>query len=196
METSGWAPTEVALEAEMRFPWSGGQHPWLDGAIYTQTLLVGIESKRYEPFRGKSRSPISDAYFRDVWGDRMHRYGALLRDLRENRLTFKSLDAVQLIKHAYGLRTVVHRDSSSGYQRQPVLLYLFSEPEAWPDGQPVDSTQIAMHREEIQSFAERIAGDEVCFEAISWSDLLDLWENGPDLDLGAHAGRVRRTFKP
>ncbi|MCF8512602.1 MAG: hypothetical protein K9G43_14240, partial [Rhodobacteraceae bacterium] len=93
----------VALEAEMRFPWSGGRHPWLDVAISTATTLVGVESKRYEPFRPAKASGFSEVYDRPVWGEAMGRYTRLMHDLVAGRVTFQALDAVQLVKHALGL---------------------------------------------------------------------------------------------
>ena len=54
-------PETVEVEAEMRFPWRGGRHPWLDAAIATPTTLVGVESKRYEPFRPGKASQFSEA---------------------------------------------------------------------------------------------------------------------------------------
>ena len=55
---------EVRLEAEMRFPWSGGLHAWLDAVVVTKSLLIGIESKRYEPYRSKPKVGFSPAYDR------------------------------------------------------------------------------------------------------------------------------------
>jgi hypothetical protein len=63
----GWPATEVNLEALLRFPWSGGRHPCLDALVLTKNALIGIESKRYEPFRGKRLAGLSEAYWRQVW---------------------------------------------------------------------------------------------------------------------------------
>ena len=100
-----------------RFPWSGGRHPWLDAVVWTATQLIGVESKRYEPFRaGAKRASFSVAYDRPVWGERMNGYSAVRDRLRDGSLGFDHLDATQLVKHAYGLRT-------EGLRRrlQPVL---------------------------------------------------------------------------
>ena len=43
----------------MRFSWSGGLHPWLDVGIQTAERLIGIESKRYEPFRDHKTATFS-----------------------------------------------------------------------------------------------------------------------------------------
>ena len=61
-------PRKVEIEYRARFPWSGGRHPWLDAAILTDTHIVGIESKRFEPFRDAKCASFSAAYERPVWG--------------------------------------------------------------------------------------------------------------------------------
>ena len=63
-----WPARSLSLEATVRFPWSGGRHPVLDCLVVTQSALIGIECKRFEPFRGKSPASFSDAYWRPVWG--------------------------------------------------------------------------------------------------------------------------------
>ena len=66
-EEFGWPASSVTLEGVVRFPWAGGKHPCLDALIKTETALIGVESKRYEPFRAKPAASLSDAYDRDVW---------------------------------------------------------------------------------------------------------------------------------
>lgn len=63
-----WAPEAVRLEAELRFPWAGGRHPWLDVLVTSPNLVLGVASKRYEPFRSKPAPAISEAFKRPVWG--------------------------------------------------------------------------------------------------------------------------------
>ena len=191
-----WEVARIDFEREVRFPWGGGRHPWLDVVIELPEHLIGIESKRYEPFRGKSAIKISAAYFRDLWGSQMERYGAVLKDIRDDRLRYEALDATQLVKHAYGLRTQVHRARPDGGARtkKAYLLYLYAEPRSWPDGRDVDRTRIALHREEIADFAERVRGDEVIFRALDWSSLLGTWEEASDRELNRHAQRVRQAF--
>jgi hypothetical protein len=119
-----WPATRVDVERQMRFPWSGGRHPWLDAAVETPTHLIGIESKRFEPFRDGKAVRISDAYDRDVWGDRMAPFTAMRDALRAGTVNFAHLDAAQLVKHAFGLVTEGRR-----LGKAPVLLYLHAEPE-------------------------------------------------------------------
>ena len=60
----GWPPHSVQLEGLVRFPWRGGRHPCLDVLINTSVTMVGIESKRYEPFRKSvGRRRTAGSYF-------------------------------------------------------------------------------------------------------------------------------------
>src|SRR5690348_10362454 len=63
----GQRALEVGLECELRFPWAGGRHPCLDVLIEGAEALIGVESKRYEPFRAHCLAEVSDAFLRPVW---------------------------------------------------------------------------------------------------------------------------------
>jgi hypothetical protein len=180
---------QMELEAEMRFPWSGGTHPWLDVGIETQNYLIGVESKRYEPFRPAKKNDFSTAYDRNVWGDRMEGYSRLRRTHANGARRFAVLDVVQLVKHAYGLRT-----QGVARGKRPVLLYLYAEPAHWANGRPVDPARIAQHRADLALFAQSVEGDEVLFAAMTWAELLGLWMADPAT--AAHAGRVQTRFAP
>ena len=97
-----WPAHRIDLEREMRFPWSGGRHPWLDAAIETGEHLIGIESKRFEPFRDKHMASFSAAYDADVWSG-LEPFAAMRDRLRTQPKSFRHLDAAQLVKHALGL---------------------------------------------------------------------------------------------
>ena len=184
----GPAPFRVEMEAEMRFPWAGGRHPWLDVGVETETLLIGVDSTRYEPFRPGKTGSFAEAYARNVWGDRMGRYSGLMRQIAAGQERFDSLDAVQLIKQAFGLRTQAIKRA-----RQPVLIYLYAEPDVWAgSGKPVDPARKSLHRAEISRFAALVAGDHVQFQPLRWEALLDLWARVPFLS--PHAAALRGRF--
>ena len=186
-----WPARSLLLEATVRFPWKGGRHPVLDGLVATPSALIGIESKRFEPFRKRRPGSFSDAYWRPVWGERMKGYERL-----RNRHLFSFLDAAQLIKHAFALRSEVHRPGVHEGLR-PILFYAYAEPEVWPkSGRVVDDAAKAAHRDEVAGFARHVAGDEVSFVACSWQDLLDVWCNAPDEDVRNHAKAVIGRFSP
>jgi hypothetical protein len=60
--------------------------------------------------------------------------------LRHGSSPFVRFDAAQLVKHAFRLRTAVHRDRRF-VGKHPVLLYLYAEPERWPDGRLLSSVE-------------------------------------------------------
>ncbi|MBN2630725.1 MAG: hypothetical protein JXR75_09325 [Rhodobacteraceae bacterium] len=181
------AVESVDLAVEMRFPWAGGRHPWLDVGIVTHTTLVGVTRKRYEPFRPAKVSDFSDVYDRPVWGPNMARYSRLALDLIAGTADFRVLDAVQLVKHAYGIRTRAEKRALGS-----VLVYLYAEPATWASGKPVDAKRRAAHRAEIARFARAVAGDEVVFVALRWGDLLRQWAAVPEL--AAHVAALRTRF--
>ncbi len=190
-----WPATSLALEKEVRFPWSGGRHPWLDALIVTPSALIGVESKRFEPFRTAS-AVFAKAYFRPVWGDRMKGFEGVRDQFNGGDRPSVGLDRAQLVKHAFALRTQV---SSGGKFEglKPVLFYLYAEPGTWPrSGKPIDDEEKAAHREEISRFSQDVEGDEVRFVACSYRELLATWERGDDMELQEHARAVIRWFSP
>lgn len=182
-------PQRVRLEAEMRFPWRGGEHPWLDVAVEAGDTLVGVEAKRFEPFRDEKSIEFSDAYDRPVWGDAMGPFLRVLSDLRSGHVAFVHLDACQLVKHALGLRT-----QASKRGRRPVLVYLYAEPAIDWAGLPLDPAAKSLHRDEVDRFARAITGAEVEFAALGYGELLAAWRAGGDADLAAHAERVASRY--
>ena len=191
-----WPAVAVSLERTIRFPWRGGRHPVLDCLVTTPSALIGIESKRFEPFRSKSAPGLSEAYWRPVWGERMKGFESIRDGLRDDPNRFKQLDATQLFKHAFALRTAVNcRREYLGLT--PVLFYIYAEPEFWPkSGQPVDSEARLRHREEIEQFRATVAGNEVIFVSCSYKRLLSMWSNDADASIRAHAKAVEARFAP
>jgi hypothetical protein len=176
----------VEVEYQARFPWRGGRHPWLDAAAVTASHLIGVESKRFEPFRDTKSVSLSSAYDRPVWGDAMGPFETMRDRLRSGELTFKHLDAAQLVKHAFGLVTDARRCA-----KRAVLLYLFAEPAAL-GGKAIPAATLSAHRDEIARFAAAVEGAAVTFDAISYRD----WFAGFDGEAAAHASRVIEAFAP
>ncbi|MYB49106.1 MAG: hypothetical protein F4X72_07535 [Dehalococcoidia bacterium] len=192
---AGWPATSLYVERQVRFPWSGGRHPWLDALVVTPSALIGVESKRYEPFRMKKMS-FSQTYLRPVWGDRMKGYEGIRDSLNSSKKSPVGLDKVQLVKHALALRTQV-RSGSEFDGLKPILFYLYAEPETWPrDGKPVDEEAKVAHREEISRFAASVKGDEVRFVACSYRELLASWERSENPEIREHARAVKLRFSP
>jgi hypothetical protein len=184
-EAAGQAE-RIEIEFCARFPWSGGKHPWLDAALISATHLIGIESKRFEPFRDAKAGSFSAAYNRPVWGDHMQRYGAVRDALRLGVLRYRHLDAAQLVKHAFGLVTEGRRIG-----RKPMLFYLFAEPTA-RGARPIATDDRKRHRDEITDFAARVAGDEVSFGSAGYRE----WLRGATGSAADHAAALIARFNP
>ena len=185
LEDLDWPAGRVDVERSLRFPWSGGRHPWLDAVVETELHLIGIESKRFEPFRDTKHVRLSDAYDRPVWGDQMRPFEAL-RDGLRGGLRYEHLDAAQLVKHAFGIVT-----QAAKCGKQPVLYYIFAEP-LNRAGMPIPTSQIARHRSEIADFADRTKGAAVRFASASYREYLSRF-------LGAsagHAAAILEVFAP
>lgn len=170
----------------MRFPWRGGEHPWLDAGVETTTHLLGVESKRFEPFRDKPGVDFSFAYDRDVWGERMAPFTTMRDALRAGRRRYAHLDAAQLVKRAFGLVTEGRRIGKA-----PVLLYLYAEPDR-RGTTPIPAEAHARHRAEIASVAAAVADAEVRFAACSWHEWLADWTGSAR----GHADALLDRFEP
>ncbi|MGZ0071987.1 PGN_0703 family putative restriction endonuclease [Sphingobium limneticum] len=181
-----WPALKVDVERQMRFPWSGGRHPWLDAAVETPTHVIGVESKRFEPFRDAKTVSLSPAYDRDVWGEQMIPFTKMRDRLRSGQAPYAHLDGTQLVKHAFGLVTEGRR-----LGKIPVLLYLYAEP-AQRGSVAISPATIARHRADIADFAAAVAGAEVRFAACSWRDWLAGWTG----DARAHADALTARFQP
>lgn len=193
-EGEGSPTRPLKLEAIVRFPWRGGRHPCLDVLVETQTALIGIESKRYEPFRTRSDPTFSTAFWRPVWGNAMTGYECVRDGLHDGTMGFVHLDAAQLVKHAFGLRTAVHRKNLRN--KRAILLYLYAEPRQWPDGRPISVAAIEAHRAEARQFAQTVGNDEVTFKACTYDELLTCWEHATNAAVSSHSAAIRERFAP
>ena len=98
-----------------------------------------------------------------------------MRDLVAGNVVFQTLDAVQLVKHALGLRTRAEKRA-----RGAALVYLYAEPPHWAgSGKPMDKARIALHRREVLQFAGMVKGDQVVFSSLTWANLLANWSRNP-----------------
>jgi hypothetical protein len=190
-----WPAKQIQLEATLRFPWPGGRLPCLDAMITTSERLIGVESKRFEPFRIGRSARLSPAYWRPLWGTQMTQYEAMRNRLHEAEESFRYLDATELVRHAFGLRTAVHRDARRR-GLSPLLLYVFAEPDHGPDGRAIPPDAHVAHRSEVARFKAAVAGDEVDFRAFSYRELLAGWVAAGSLEDIEHAGAVIRLFGP
>jgi hypothetical protein len=188
LEFVGWTPQRVVLEANLHFPWQGGRHPWLDVLVETPTHIVGIESKRFEPYRGPHLPSFSPAFDRDVWQPGTGPYLALLSALTSNSIDLSALDAAQLVKHALALSTQAAR-----LGKRPALLYLYADPAKWPDGRDVSQAIRTRHADHLASFTRKVVGADVQFASATYVELLQTWLRASS-DVQEHARAVMEHF--
>jgi hypothetical protein len=186
---AGMPAHHVDVEYCARFPWRGGRHPWLDAIIETEHQLIGVESKRFEPFRDRKSPSLSPAYDRDVWGEQMGSYKAMRDGLRAGKYRFQYLDATQLVKHAFGLVTDGKRK-----RKAPTLVYLYAEPSSL-HGYGIEKSTLQKHRAEIAQFAEAVSGSEVDFQSSSYRKWFSTWP-GPPASVDDHAKALIGRFEP
>jgi hypothetical protein len=191
MPSAEWPAQRVEVEYCARFPWRGGKHPWLDAFVETRGYLIGIESKRFEPFRDSKQVSFSPAYSRPVWGPGMEPFerarDALIEG--EQRFRFEYLDAAQLVKHAFGLVTEGRRK-----RKQPALIYIFAEPEKL-GGNRISSSAKLCHRDEIARFAGAVSGAAVRFDAISYGEWFATWSTAAP-EVCTHRDALIERFRP
>jgi hypothetical protein len=182
-----WPATRVCLEQNVRFPWRGGRHPWLDVVIETRSWLIGIESKRYEPFRPGKPASFSAIYSKHVWDDGLAPFGGIRDRLTSGSLSYECLDAAQLVKHAFGLHT-----QAAKRNKKAMLVYLFAEPDRWPeDGRAIGRERHERHAAEAADFAKAVEGSDVPVRLCTYRALLAAMETSPYADVVAHAHAVR-----
>ena len=196
-EDAEWPASSLALEKEVRFPWRARWgHPILDVLIATSSALIGIESKRFEPFRDDPKAHFTDTYWRKVWGDCMNGYQRVRDALHDGECLYISLKADQLVKHALALQTRT-RLGKEYAALSPILFYLYAEPDLLPNSnKPIDDEAKAAHRDEIKQFKKSVEGDEVRFVACTYRDLLATWERSENPEVREHAKAVACRFSP
>ena len=190
-----WSPHSLEIEKTIRFPWRGGRHPVPDCLITTGVAALAVECKRFEPFRKRDHGRFSGTFWRTVWGDQMDGYQRVRDLVHANMNTYTYLDAAQLVKHALALRHEAQPGNSYD-GLTPILLYVYAEPDNWPDGSPIQDEARARHRDEIADFASHVTGDEVAFRSCSYQDVLDIWQRHSDEGIAQHATAVIRRFSP
>jgi hypothetical protein len=157
--------------------------PHLDVLLERDDIVVGVESKCCEPFRGTKHGAVSPKYVKldDKRDPRAAtRWFATLSRAPE----FHLLDTYQLVKHYLGL--------AKEYEGRPLtLIYLYWEP-VNPEHEV-----FARHRAEIERFARMVDGDSSCsFAALSYREHWDELELLPQhpIWLREHLATLRKRY--
>jgi hypothetical protein len=192
-EDLGWPARTVRIEAVLPFPWRGGRRPNMDVLIETGRGLIGIESKRYEPFDAHGEQSWSDAYWRPVWGDAMERYQSLRDRSRAGAAGFRHLEEAQLLKHALGLLTLATTMSATE-PCTPCLVHLRSQPGRDRRGSAIVLETHDALTAEVARFADAVTGDQVRFTGLTYRQMVEGWRVSPMPQLRAHAAALLAFF--
>src|SRR5690606_16748399 len=128
------------------------------------------------------KAALSVVYRRPVWGSQMSGFESVRDHLGDGSLAFQHLDAASLVKQGLALMNAARE---SGLR--PVLVYLYAEPDAWPEGAPIEREPVERHRQEIAFFAHRVRDDAVGFVACPYRDLLAAWSADARPEIRDHA---------
>jgi hypothetical protein len=143
---------------------AGRRPPNLDLVLESGTGVIGVESKCLEYFSSKD-ADFADAYEAEIKDERRDGpWFAHMQALRSAPDLYRSLDAAQLIKHAFGL---AHTFAGQNVH----LLYLFWEPR-----NADDFGHFRAHRDEAAHFAAAVSGGTPTFSFATYDELWRQWE--------------------
>jgi hypothetical protein len=177
-------------DVEFEFPCDNGlqgTNPNFDLFARTRYSVVAVESKFLEPLSCKP-ADFSPQYARAFIGadqrpNAEEPWVKMYRRLCSDPLTYRYLDAAQLVKHYLGLW-------HSFPELNRTLFYLYWE--------PANAAELAAYRDfrrEITDFALAVAGCDTRFVAKSYRAQLQEWQhNRAHLDLTSHLERLHQRY--
>jgi hypothetical protein len=171
----------LTFEKQLRI-FRGGRAPNLDVFLTAPGRALAIESKLTEHLDRKPPAEFSDAYDR-LAGKVDPSWWAMYERLKDEPEAFTYLDAAQLVKHYFGLKTYCSKTAG-----RATLLYLYWKPEDADEGYP----ELGVHAREAVEFREGVCDPVVAFETLTYPDL---WESWSELSqpswLGDHVAALR-----
>lgn len=186
-QLSGVDKLEFEHIAQTAIP-NAKKHPNLDVWLESDNAILAVECKFCEFLSERTeKASLHNAYKR--LAATMDRNNPWVKAIglvtnMNGECKFGSFDAVQIIRHYFGLL-------NSG-QKEKHLLYLYWHPENedWMDIQPFD-----MHLKELQEFSELVSqSTDVRFHSMSFNELWDSWSLLPDQDVNSHVNDLRDKY--
>jgi hypothetical protein len=140
-----------------------GNSPNLDVALYRDDILIAIESKFLEPLSYK-KPTFSNSYHQITDHRKNTKWFKAMEEICNNKISFKYLDAAQLIKHFFGLCYKQEKETVK-------LIYVY-----WEPINAIELPQFVEHRAEIEMFSNVVSGDSLLsFNSISYNELWNQW---------------------
>lgn len=164
-------------------------HPHLDAVLVSSSGTYTFEVKVMEPWRDPRKVSIS-AQYDDPAAKISPKTRALLDDLRSGGVSYRWLDAAQLVKHLLG----IHSALASGRFGGPASLVLLF----WQPSDPGRHAPLFNELElEFDDFATRLDDQPVRLTALSTTDLLKEWSSPNSAPwLAEHAACLRKRYDP
>lgn len=161
--------------------------PTLDAVHTSAAGTVAVEAKTAEPWRAAPKVAISTQY--DVPASKVSdKTVRTVESLRDGRLTYRCLDAAQLVKHLLGVHSALSPDSAPA-----TLVLLYWRPSA--PGRHADLLDLL--ESEIDDFAGRVDDQPVTVMGVSTCELLADWsKSGSPGWLTEHAAGLRQRYDP
>lgn len=162
--------------------------PTLDAVLDGTLRTLAFECKTAEPWRWAPDVALSQQY--DAPARRVSEgTWRSLAALRSAAVSYRCLDAAQLLKHLLG----IHSALEAGTLREPVSLVLLY----WRPSRPGShGSMFDALADELADFAGRLRDQPV--EILGWStdELLARWEGAGSARLGEHARELRARYDP
>lgn len=172
------------LQFEAKCPTGVGRMPpHLDLVLTGPSGILAIESKCIE-YLSTHKAKFADAYVDNITDHRTKTgWFSEMLALRVQADKYRFLDAAQLIKHYFGL--------AHTYSDSPItLVYLF-----WEPANPTAFDDFKNHGAEINIFSEAVADSKVNFQALSYPELWESWENQDQPSwLGQHLSNLKSRY--
>lgn len=159
-----------------------GTPPNLDVLAEGADRVIAIESK-FTEYLTPHAAEFSPSYETGIRDDRRETgWFREMSRLIETPRRYRWLDAAQLVKHAFGL---MHCYPG----RRLTLLYLY-----WEPLNAADYPLFEEHRRETAAFAQRTAGPQLAFEAITYNELWASWDAAAPQWLSTHLRDLRARY--
>lgn len=152
-------------------------------ALYRDDILIAIESKFLEPLSYK-KPTFSNAYHKITDHRKNTKWFKAIEEICNNKISFKYLDAAQLIKHFFGL-------CYKQKQKAVKLIYIY-----WEPINASELPQFVEHRAEIERFSNLVSVDSLLsFNSISYNELWNQWnENLIDPNMKQHISELKNRY--
>jgi hypothetical protein len=157
---------ELRLEEKLRI-FKGGRAPNLDCVLWDDARLTAVETKLCEHLAPGHSASFQESYERVG----LHESWATLYELLKKEPDhFCYLDAAQLVRHYFGVRTQISAKRTHG-GKTAKLVYLYWEP-VGGETEPV----CVKHRQEVDELRQMVADPAIPFVTLSYRELWGEWE--------------------